>query len=490
MTDTILGSFGNDRRLFAARLTRTDQTRLEVGDTSVTLDVPAMQKARTLSLQPLMLQAKARQAQDAEEKAKLLKEAQAAGKEVQAAMPKLYQQVLAKHADSPVVFEAALNLVRNAARSKSDAKQVSAWAGAAAKAAERHGRRWQSEINKQLAAALVNQEKYSTQAVEYAHKAAGLLRDDTAPAQQAELLTILVGALKKAGKPFDAEEKRLSKLEADLDREYLTKVQPFKPESFDGRKEKSDRAVVMELFTGAQCPPCVAADVAFDVLQKTYKPTDVVLIQYHLHIPGPDPLTNADAEARFDYYRKVFPDQMRGTPSTVFNGQPGAGGGGGLANARGKYDQYRKIITPLLETAAAARLTANVDRKGDELRFNLEVRDLANPGESKKLRLVLVEETVRYTGTNGLRLHHQVVRALPGGAAGTALPSKDSKHTFNVNLNELRERLNTYLDDYAANQRPFPHVQRPLDLKNLKLIAFVQDDENQEIVQAVQVDVP
>ena len=53
----------------------------------------------------------------------------------------------------------------------------------------------------------------------------------------------------------------------------------------------------MELFTGAQCPPCVAADVAFDVLEKTYKPADLVLIQYHLHIPGPDPLTNAASEA-------------------------------------------------------------------------------------------------------------------------------------------------------------------------------------------------
>ena len=50
--------------------------------------------------------------------------------------------------------------------------------------------------------------------------------------------------------------------------------------------------VLVELFTGAECPPCVAADLAFDALGKTYKPTDVVLLEYHLHIPGPDALTN------------------------------------------------------------------------------------------------------------------------------------------------------------------------------------------------------
>ena len=55
------------------------------------------------------------------------------------------------------------------------------------------------------------------------------------------------------------------------------------------------RVVVVELFTGAECPPCVSADVAFDALLETYKPNEVVLLEYHLHIPGPDPLTNADS---------------------------------------------------------------------------------------------------------------------------------------------------------------------------------------------------
>ena len=56
----------------------------------------------------------------------------------------------------------------------------------------------------------------------------------------------------------------------------------------------ANKVAVLELFTGAQCPPCVAADVAFDALEKSYKHTDLILLQYHMHIPGPDPLTNPD----------------------------------------------------------------------------------------------------------------------------------------------------------------------------------------------------
>ena len=62
---------------------------------------------------------------------------------------------------------------------------------------------------------------------------------------------------------------RLAQAEEILDREYRAKVPPFKVEAFPGRNAKSDRAVMLELFTGTQCPPCVAASVAFDALHKT-----------------------------------------------------------------------------------------------------------------------------------------------------------------------------------------------------------------------------
>ncbi|HYT90275.1 MAG TPA: hypothetical protein VEL76_16325 [Gemmataceae bacterium] len=263
---------------------------------------------------------------------------------------------------------------------------------------------------------------------------------------------------------------------------------PFKATPFEGRKGKSDRVVVMELFTGAQCPPCVAADMAFDVLAETYKTSDLVQLQYHMHIPGPDPMTNPDTIARWDYYRKAFPAQMRGVPSSLFNGKPAAGGGGGAAAAEKKYLAYREVIDPLLEEAAVAKIVASATRKGDKIEVKAEVSGLANPGADKRLRLVLVEKSIKYTGGNKLPVHHQVVRALLGGPNGFALEAKDSKHTATVDLMELRQGLNRYLDEFAA-KRAFPNKNRPLDFNALRVVAFVQNDDNQEILQGVQVDV-
>ena len=115
----------------------------------------------------------------------------------------------------------------------------------------------------------------------------------------------------------------------------------------------------MELFTGAQCPPCVAADVAFDALLTTYKPAEFIGLQYHLHIPGPDPLTNRDSVARENYYGS----EVQGTPSTFFNGHSEAGGGGSMANSEAKYAAYRTIIDKALETKTVAKIALSATRR-------------------------------------------------------------------------------------------------------------------------------
>lgn len=108
--------------------------------------------------------------------------------------------------------------------------------------------------------------------------------------------------------------------------------------------------------------------------------------------------------------------------------------------------------------------------------------------DSLKLRLLLVEDTIKYVGGNRIRFHHQVVRAMPGGAAGVA--AKDGKVTQTADVAAIRAELVKYLDEYAAKERPFPYPKiRPLDMKDLKAVALVQDDKTGEILQAVQFDV-
>ncbi len=43
-------------------------------------------------------------------------------------------------------------------------------------------------------------------------------------------------------------------------------------------------------------------------------------------------------------------------------------------------------------------------------------------------------------------LHHHVVRAMPGGDAGTVMKEKTSKKNFTADVEELRKKLKAYLD--------------------------------------------
>ena len=66
---------------------------------------------------------------------------------------------------------------------------------------------------------------------------------------------------------------------------------------------------MVELFTGSKCAPCVAADLDAAALEVTWPMSHLIVLRYHEHVPGPDPLRNADSEARFGYYNG------KGTPT-------------------------------------------------------------------------------------------------------------------------------------------------------------------------------
>jgi hypothetical protein len=389
-------------------------------------------------------------------------------------------------ADSPAIFDAAQDLLNMASETKAKPEEVRGWAERMYKVAAGFGPRWQREIGVRITQILNRQEPYVAIALEYARRTERMLEPTDDPNVQIRILNALASALRKNNKAEEAKEieGRLDKLEAKADADYLKRMPGYEPEPFRGRKNKGDRAVLVELFTGAQCPPCVAADLAFDGLVKTYKPDDVVLLQYHLHVPGPDPLTNPDAEARQEYYGKA----LQGTPTAFFNGSPKAEGGGDLDAAKDKYFDYRDVINPLLEKPAKAQLKVSATRQGDKIDIQAEVSDLEKPGDKVRLRFALVEEQVRYVGGNQVRFHHDVVRALPGGADGFPLKERTAKQTATVNLAELKKNLSSYLDEFAK-KTPFPNDRRPLDLKKLKVVAFVQDDDSKEVLQAAQVDV-
>jgi hypothetical protein len=332
---------------------------------------------------------------------------------------------------------------------------------------------------------------YAALAFELAVQAEKELPKDATLDQQSAVLTALAASAKLAGKNdlYAATAARLEKIEHELDEEYHRTVPPFKPEKFAGRTDPAhDRVVLMELFTGAQCPPCVAADVAFDALHSTYQPTELVTLQYHLHIPGPDPMTNADSEGRAKYYA------ANSTPSTYFNGAADARGGGGMANAEAKYGQYRGIIEKQLEGTKAAKLDLKATRSGDRIVVSGTAQALDPPVAKEgdkpqlRLRLVLTEEIVKYVGGNRLRFHHHVVRGFAGGIEGKELAASQTTVKETIDLAEVRKVLAKYVEDFAQTRGPFANT--PPEMGNeLSVVAFVQNDADKSVLHAVRLPV-
>jgi hypothetical protein len=391
----------------------------------------------------------------------------------------LAKEALAKHSDGMEAIDAATTLLRQASDNKAQPTDVISWAAKATEAAKAYGPRWERETVIRITSLLTEQQDYAAIAVDYARKAEKMLdpKEDR-PSAQKRTLDLLAETLRKAKKEDEANEieARIKKIDTEI-----------KPVLFAGRKEKSERVSLVELFTGAECPPCVAADQAFDALSKTYKPSEVVLLQYHLHIPKPDPLTNPDGLKRAEFYGPA----IRGTPTLILNGRPGPGIGGDAFDAAESYDDCRGAIDPTLEKASGASLKAAAVRKGSKITITAEAADVVEPGNKVRLRLALVEETIAYKGGNGVTAYHSVVRALPGGVEGLALKEKTGKQTATVDLDELRKSLKKYLDEFGGKdeESAFPNKERPLELKNLRVVAFIQNDQTREVYQAVQVEV-
>jgi hypothetical protein len=399
------------------------------------------------------------------------------------------KEFIEKNGEKPVAYVAYEALLQNYAKEPPKDEELRAAADQFLKVGARFGPEVEHRAVATACQMLARSEKVSPVALDFIRNAEKSLAKDTPPSQSIAVLKALETALKKSGKENEAKElePRINKLDLTLDAEFEKTAVPFKPSEYKGRKGDSKRVTVVELFTGAYCPPCVAADVAFDAALETYKPKDVILLQYHEHIPAPDRLTNTDTEARLKFYGK----DVQGVPTTFVNGKPTEEGlGGPKGQGKSSYNTLCSVVDEALEKPAEAALKLNVTRNGDKIEITGDVSDLKKPGENVKLRFVLIQEVVRYPGGNGQRLHHHVVRALPGGDDGFVLKEAASKQNATVNLADLKKSLGEYLTDFNKGPRQFLDDENPLTIKHLKVVALIQDDVSREILQAVQMDVP
>jgi tetratricopeptide (TPR) repeat protein len=287
-------------------------------------------------------------------------------------------------------------------------------------------------------------------------------------------------------------------LDKMLDERYEKEAAKVETTPYTASRKRTDRMVVAELFTGAGCPPCVAADMAFEAALDRYSAADVAVLVYHLHIPRPDPMTNPSTQTRKDFY------DVPGTPTYVIDGGNQKVGGGGAAQAEKLFkDSVESVIDKRLEGKPGARIKLQAGMKNGKVDVAAEVGKTARTGKpDQKLRLqvALVEEIVHYTGENGVRFHPMVVRSLASTEKDKLgfdiAPGQTTKVTHTFDVAKIVADANAHLDDMegGASQRfgKFQFIERKnaIDTSHLRVVAFVQDEKSKEILQAAVVDLP
>lgn len=260
----------------------------------------------------------------------------------------------------------------------------------------------------------------------------------------------------------------------------LQKLVPTPPPADLGNKR-----VLIELYTGMQCPPCVSADLALAAVRKTYPADNVIIVRLHQHIPLPDGLANQDSEERGAFYG------TGATPTIVVNGMllDARFYAGPIQMAGNAYTVLRKVLDPLVVEKTDAKLDLTAEVIDGQL--NVSAVATGIPDEllpSCRLRLAVVENeihTIITEGSNGIRDHEFLVREMLGGAKGIPPKKGELKYSISLPVADLQLHVVDYIQRYEAGRRfEFPATMKPPIQGPLSLVAWVQNDKADEQTQS------
>ncbi len=258
-----------------------------------------------------------------------------------------------------------------------------------------------------------------------------------------------------------------------------------------------DHTVLVELFTGAQSPACIASDLAMTAMSAEYPLTDLVVLRYHQHIPGPDGMANQDGEDRFAYYEgasipAVAVDGMVLDANQIPYAGPVQYTGTAYNVIRQFIDLRRKQSTPI-------RLQLEAGVVEGELSVQAEVTGVTEEQlPMLRLRLALAEDLVEAVTQNGVRRHEMLVREMPGGARGIAPKKGELKFAYSMPVTDLQLHLDEYIQRYESGKKlKFPAEMKPPIRGAFHLVGWVQiasdkvDEKNPQklIVQTATVPV-
>jgi tetratricopeptide (TPR) repeat protein len=314
----------------------------------------------------------------------------------------------------------------------------------------------------------------------------------------------------------DAHNGSDTSFQADQDARYAALFPPpFTPKPHT--PPANGHTVLLELFTGSGCEPCVGADLAMEAMLASYPRTELVTLAFDQHIPLPDPLANPDSIARATQYGIAH------TPTVAIDGQLLDPAGGDRNDSEDLYKDITKsldadaahptavslqltaALTPTGQVTAHANVTLPAD---DELKKELATPPVPPPPPDPKapakpavttepaapaltLNFALVEDDVRYAGENGIHFHRMVVRAL-AKPAGQGVPlTAASSATLDTTFQpaEITKHLTEYLDAFEQHNERFENTHflakdTTIDPGHLKVVAWVENATDHRILQA------
>jgi hypothetical protein len=232
----------------------------------------------------------------------------------------------------------------------------------------------------------------------------------------------------------------------------------------------------------------VGAGLAFDAAHDRYTRQDFIWLNYHVHIPLPDPMVNPSTVARRTFYG------VNSSPSYFFDGESD-GGGGSAEGAKGLFDsKVDPKIQKHLEVPPEAAVTLKATATGNTVKAKATVSNVTSKSAKLRVQIVLAEELVTFSGENGERFHPMVVRSMAvdaKAAQGFALaPGKGGTFEYTFDLNKAMADAKEGLTNYETKERKGEYTfrEKKHEIKNgLVAVAFVQDEATKKVLQATYV---
>jgi hypothetical protein len=229
---------------------------------------------------------------------------------------------------------------------------------------------------------------------------------------------------------------------------------------------QSQRMVFVEECTQASCAPCASQNPGFNTLLAA-NTSKVISLKYQTSWPGVDPMNAqnpGDVAARVTYYN------VSGVPNATMDGAlvPDVAGtsydGAAAALTQAQIDDQYAVPSPF-----TMNLTHELSADFDSVYITLTLTASQAVSGDLHLRVALAEKQITFAtapGSNGEKLFYNIMRKMLPDADGTVIAA-----SWNVN-------------DVQTYTFGVPVPSYLYDLRQLNVVAFVQDDATQIVHQS------